>query len=152
MKERLFKITAYLFPLGLIALLSPILLAVIKIFGPSGILKKILGTLLYYDFNAFWYGGIPYLLFLATAYFIRSRLKHALLQYSHLYSPLLFSLIFFLFWIIVFEITGSPPVNLVLYLKTFLLPVSLYTGIGGYLYLSLAGLLYLRIEKSGKQQ
>lgn len=143
-KNKSFKLIAYIFPIGIVAILSPILLLIIKLFDPAGLAKHIFNRLLFFNFTGFWYGGIPYLLFLGIAFFIRSRLKHSGFRYSHLYSPMLFSFIFFLFWIFIFGITNYPDQTFNTYLNTFLLPVSLYIAIGGYVYLSLVGLLLHR--------
>jgi hypothetical protein len=147
MRVRLLKIVGYLLPIITVMILSPLLLTILKLFGTSGTAKNILDTLLYVDFYVFWYGSIPYLLFLGSVFVIRSQLKPTGYSYSHLYSPLLLSTIFFLFWGGVSLITGNPPVDFILYIKTWLLPTSLYLAIGGYLYLSLAGLLYIRMIK-----
>jgi len=147
MRAKLFKLISYLLPIGLVFILSLILLFAIKVFQPNGSLKSILGTLLYIDFTGLWYGSIPYILFLGTAFLLHTKLKHSGFNYSHLYSPMLFAIIFFLFWFVLFEITGDHAMNTGLYFKTFLLPISLYVAIGGYIYLGIAGILFMRWHK-----
>lgn len=149
MRAKVFKLAGYLLPITAVFILSVLLLIILKGFGLNGNLQDILRTLLYIDFTALWYGSIPYILMLGIAFILHSRMKYSGFEYSHLYSPLLFAIIFFLFWMFVFAFTGNPPISFSIYIKTWLLPISLYIAIGGYLYLGLAGLLFLRRYKQG---
>ena len=147
MKDSKFEIYSYLFPLVLVVGLCLLLFTILNLFESAQTLSSIFGVLAYLNFTALWFGGIPYLLFLAIIYVTKFKLGSNYFNFLHAYSPLLFTFIFALFWLTIYLITNRPPTGFLSYLENWLSPVSLGITIGGYVYF---GIIYLLLNRNNK--